>query len=1301
MPWHPVPRELEHVGVADQVRLDIGIGILETVANPGLRSEMDDRIDFNAVGEPLQLVVVGKVDPLEPEAIVELAGKIGEPRSLESGIIIIVEVVDPDHLVSALEKGARSRSANEPSSPRHQNSHCRCHRGCFEEPKGPRAKLVTHSWTFAIDRGGTFTDVVARSSDGRLRVEKLLSENPGHYEDAALEAIRRVLAEEGGALEDVRMGTTVATNALLERKGERLALAITRGFGDALRIGYQARPEIFARNIVLPAMLYEKVVEIDERVSVEGEILVPLDEVAARTSLRQVREEGVEVLAIVLMHGWRHIEHEVRLAKIACELGFSQISVSHEVAPLIKLVGRGDTTVVDAYLSPVLQRYVDVIARGLAPTTALHFMQSNGGLAEARSFRGKDAILSGPAGGVVGMVAASASHSDDKLIGFDMGGTSTDVSHYAGRFELADESVVAGVRVRAPMMQIHTVAAGGGSICSFDGMRFRVGPQSAGANPGPACYRNGGPLTVTDCNLYLGRIDPDRFPAVFGPNGDQPLDPDASRERLEEIAHQLGWAKKLDEIARGFLDIAVDNMAAAIRKISIARGHDVSRYTLACFGGAGGQHACRVADALGMERILIHPLAGVLSAFGIGIADVKAIRDASVLTPLGEDISGALAELELRAREALLEQGVHHLQIKLERRARLRIRGSDTSLEIPLASAEEMGAEFAKLHRMRFGYVEEEAEVIVDALVVEAIARTKVSALLRAPVEHGIVEGPALIFESTSTIVVEEGWRAERAPDGCLELTRAVPLQRAKAVGTEVDPVQLEIFNNLFMAIAEEMGVALQSTATSVNIKERLDFSCAIFDCEGALIANAPHIPVHLGSMGESIRRIIETRANERDGRGIRRGDAYVLNDPYRGGTHLPDITVIVPVFYLDEPSPSAFVAARGHHADIGGIAPGSMPPDSHTIGDEGVLIDNQLLVDEGHFREAEIRSLLGSGKWPARNPDRNMSDLKAQLAACTRGAEVLAATARDYGVDVVAAYMAHVLANAEESVRRLLGRLDDGEFDYEMDNGAHVTVRIRIDKENRSATFDFAGTSDQLPDNFNAPFSIVRAASLYVVRTLVDDAIPMNDGCLRPIRLVVPDRSMLNPAYPAAVVAGNVETSQVVTDALFAATGKLAPSQGTMNNFTFGNDRYQYYETIAGGSGAGPDHDGTSAVQTHMTNSRLTDPEILETRLPVRLDQFAIRRGSGGAGAHRGGDGVVRAITFLETMRANILADRRRVPPRGIEGGGDAQPGRNWVERTDGSIEILSATAAADVRPGDRFIIETPGGGGFGRKVP
>jgi 5-oxoprolinase (ATP-hydrolysing) len=1181
---------------------------------------------------------------------------------------------------------------------------------------------VGREWSFAIDRGGTFTDVIAWDDSGRFTTEKLLSENSQHYDDAALEGIRRILEREGGLAGLVRMGTTVATNALLERKGARVALAITDGFGDALRIGYQARPDIFARHIVLPEQPYEVVVEIVERLGADGELVRPLDEDRARAELARIRAGGIDALAIVLMHGWKYPEHERRIAAIARDLGFAQISVSHEVAPLIKLIGRGETTVIDAYLSPVLRRYIDHIAAGLEQGTTLQFMQSNGGLADAHAFRGKDAILSGPAGGVVGMVASSAAHGHERLIGFDMGGTSTDVSHFAGRFELADESLVAGVRIRAPMMRIHTVAAGGGSICRFDGMRFRVGPQSAGADPGPACYRNGGPLTVTDCNLFLGRVVPECFPAVFGPTGDQPLDPGASLARLEEVAGEveqaLGRRMTLDAIAEGYLQIANDSMANAIRKISIARGHDVTRYTLACFGGAGGQHACRVAGALGIERILVHPLASLLSAHGIGLAPVKAIREAGLLMPLSADVSVPLRALEEAALAALLDQGVAGERIRLLRRARVRTPGSDTTLEIELASPEEMRANFAALHKRHFGYAEED-EPVLDALIVEALAGTGTEAqFVQAPGTGAVpaevagwrlyqreamaarqwVDGPALIADPSSIIVVDPGWAAERAEDGTIVLTCAAPAVRAHAAGTEADPVMLEIFNNLFMAIAEEMGVALQSTATSVNIKERLDFSCAIFDREGALIANAPHIPVHLGSMGESIRTIINTRGQGRDGRGIRRGDAYVLNDPYRGGTHLPDITIIAPVFYgEDEAEPSAFVAARGHHADVGGIAPGSMPPDSRSITQEGVLIDNALLVDEGRFLEKEMRELLGQGEWPARNADRNISDLRAQLAACVRGGEGLRDAVNNYGADVVGAYMNHVLANAEESVRRLLDRLDDGAFDYEMDNGARVRVAIAIDRETRSATFDFTGTSAQLPDNFNAPFSIVRAASLYVARTLIDDPIPMNDGCLRPIRLVVPDGSMLAPSYPAAVVAGNVETSQTVTDALFAATGLLAPSQGTMNNFTFGNARHQYYETVAGGSGAGPDHDGTSAVQTHMTNSRLTDPEILEVRLPVRLERFAIRRGSGGEGRHHGGDGVVREIRFLQAMRANILANRRRVPPRGFAGGGDALPGRNWVERADGTIEQMGATGTAEMKPGDLFVIETPGGGGYG----
>jgi 5-oxoprolinase (ATP-hydrolysing) len=1192
---------------------------------------------------------------------------------------------------------------------------------------------MTGGWSFAIDRGGTFTDIVARAPDGRLHVRKLLSDNPEQYDDAAVAGIRRLMAECGEAgelrIDSVKMGTTVATNALLERRGEAVVLAITEGFGDALRIGYQARPDIFARRIVLPEPLYGRVIEVAERVSAQGEVLRPLDLERARARLLSAFEEGYRALAIVLIHGWRWTGHEAALAALADEIGFAQVSASHRVGPLIKLIGRGDTSVVDAYLSPVLRHYVDGVVAALGGEARLSFMQSNGGLTDASAFQGKDAILSGPAGGIVGMAKTAAEAGFDKVIGFDMGGTSTDVSHFAGAYERTSETMVAGVRVRAPMLEIHTVAAGGGSVCRFDGSRFRVGPASAGAVPGPACYRRGGPLTITDCNVVLGKIRAEHFPALFGPRGDEPIDASASLALCEAIGAQAGLSPR--DVAQGFVRIAVDNMANAIKRISIARGHDVSRYVLQCFGGAGGQHACLVADALGIERVMIHPLAGVLSAYGMGLADMVELRQRSLG---GEALAPVLQELSEEAEAALKAQGVGRVELK--QRAALRYEGSDTSLEVEAGAFEDMRAAFEEAHRTRFGFVSPETEVVVETAIVEAIASPSPdgegdhqnggggvngAGLLQLPLHqaspgpsphaaHGeggfdraelhpgqVIPGPALIVDPSATTVVEPGWQAEVDPQANLILTRSAPRASAHAIGTDADPVRLELFNNLFMAIAEEMGVALQNTASSVNIKERLDFSCAVFDRSGALIANAPHIPVHLGSMGDSIRTVIEARGGGKDARGIRPGDAYVLNAPYRGGTHLPDITVIMPVFAAGEAEPAWYVAARGHHADIGGIAPGSMPPDSRSILEEGVLIDNALLVDEGRLLEAEFRALLASGDWPARSPDRNLSDIKAQVAACARGAAELKRVAGDYGREVVDAYMAHVMANAEEAVRRLIGSLSDGRFTYAMDNGAQVSVAVTVDRHARSAVVDFTGTSGQQPNNFNAPYSICRAATLYVFRTLVDDAIPMNDGCLRPITLIVPDGSMLNPRYPAAVVAGNVETSQVITDALFAACRALAPSQGTMNNFTFGNARHQYYETIAGGAGAGPDFDGASAVQTHMTNSRLTDPEILETRYPVMLERFAIRRGSGGAGRHKGGDGVERRLRFRERMAAGILSNRREVAPRGIEGGGDARPGVNQVIRADGTIETLSATASADMRPGDMFVIETPGGGGYG----
>ncbi len=1240
-------------------------------------------------------------------------------------------------------------------------------------------------WAFWIDRGGTFTDIVARRPDGTLAVTKLLSEQTGGRGDAATAGIRALLGRtEGespaGLIEAVKMGTTVATNALLERTGAPTLLVTTRGLEDVLRIGWQSRPDLFARRIVLPAPLYARVIGIEERLAADGEVLAPLDEAEARRDLAAAHDAGLGAVAIVLAHGWRWPAHERRLAEIAAELGFSQISVSHETAPLIKLVGRGDTTVADAYLSPGLRRYVDRVADDLGGAARLLFMQSSGGLVDARAFRGKDAILSGPAGGVVGMVKVAAEAGFERLIGFDMGGTSTDVSHYAGGFERAFETEVAGVRIRAPMMAIHTVASGGGSICRFDGTRLRVGPQSAGADPGPACYGRGGPLTVTDCNLLLGKVRPDHFPRLFGPSGDGPLDPAATATRFADLAREVSAAAGRQiaplTLAEGFLTIAVEDMARAIARISIQRGYDPTRYVLVCFGGAGGQHACLVADALGIPQVLIHPLAGVLSAYGMGLADLRALRQLGVEAPLdgAMDLDLAMARLAAEAETALRDQHVPVRSVEIERRAFLRYAGTDTALEVPFGPPDDLRAAFDAAHLQRFGFLSPETPLVVETLTAEAIGAPPEGRAAPAPefppgppvaldtvtllcggadVEAGVfdraalapgaeIAGPAIVVEATATTVVEPGWRARVDPHRNLVLERAVPPPTRRAVGVEVDPVLLEVFNSRFMAIAEQMGLALQATAASVNIKERLDFSCALFDRTGALIANAPHIPVHLGSMGDSLRAVLARRGDGRDGRGLRPGDVYMLNAPYNGGTHLPDITVIAPVFLTSDlpplggeggrsppwgapgaataPHPQApldrrrrplppeggdwlqpafFVAARGHHADIGGLTPGSMPPASRTIAEEGVLIDDVLLVDEGRLCEAETRTLLAAGPYPARNIDQNLADLKAQTAACARGAGELNRLVDEFGLPVVEAYMAHVQANAEEQVRRAIGRLKPGAFAYELDNGAVVRVRIDVDAANRAARVDFTGTSDQLPGNFNAPLSITRAAVLYVFRTLVEDDIPLNEGCLKPIALIVPEGSMLNPRAPAAVVAGNVETSQVVVDALYGALGVLAASQGTMNNFTFGDDRRQYYETICGGAGAGRGFDGASAVQTHMTNSRLTDPEVLELRFPVVVKRFAVREGSGGAGEWRGGDGVVREIAFREPLTAAILSNHRRVPPFGLEGGEAGAVGRNRVRRADGTVEDLGATATVEMAPGDVFLIETPGGGGFGRR--
>jgi 5-oxoprolinase (ATP-hydrolysing) len=1220
---------------------------------------------------------------------------------------------------------------------------------------------VDRGWEFWIDRGGTFTDLVARRPDDTLAVCKLLSEDPGRYADPAVAGIRRLLGVAAGApipaerISVVRLGTTVATNALLERKGEPTVLVITRGFADALRIAYQDRPRIFDLQIVRPEMVYSRVIEATERIGARGEVIIALDEDAVACGLRAAYDEGFRSAAVVCMHGYRYPAHEARIGEIARRVGFAQVSLSHATSPLMKLVSRGDTTLVDAYLSPILGRYVDQVASELAGVR-LQFMQSSGGLTDARLFRGKDSILSGPAGGIVGMARTAQAAGFDKVIGFDMGGTSADVSHYAGEFERQYETQVAGVRMRAPMLSIHTVAAGGGSVLHFDGSRYRVGPDSAGAHPGPAAYRRGGPLTVTDANIMLGRIQPAHFPAVFGESGDQPLDAGIVREQFAALARRIGEAAggpspsqgsggpaarsgtsaSPEQVAAGFLEIAVANMANAIKKISVQRGYDVTRYVLATFGGAGGQHACAVADALGITRVLIHPLAGVLSAYGMGLADVTAMRETAVEAPLAAgllpELDRVAGRLEAGALAELAQQGIGPGRARSARRAHLRYDGTDTALPVPLGGVAEMVASFEQAYRQHFSFLMRDKTIFVEAVSVELVAASAAPAGGQPPggIPRGQppgpgqaggaaaavamyvagawadvplasrrdlrpgqrVDGPALIVEDFATTVTELGWRAELTGLGDLLLTRVGSRPERRLAGTAVDPVMLEIFNNLFMSVAEQMGVRLRSTAHSVNIKERLDFSCAIFDAEGGLIANAPHIPVHLGSMGESIKIVVSRNAGR-----MRPGDVYVLNDPYHGGTHLPDITVVTPVFDDIGSGILFYVASRGHHAEVGGITPGSMPAFSTQVEEEGVLIDNWLLVRGGVLREAQTLDLLRSAPYPSRNPEVNLADLRAQIAANEKGVQELRRMIAHFGLDVVRAYMGHVQDNAEEAVRRVITALSGGEYAYALDNGAVIQVAVRVDRAARTAEVDFTGTSAQLPGNFNAPSSVAVAAVLYVFRTLVADDIPLNSGCLKPVRVIIPPGCMLAPEYPAAVAAGNVETSQAITGALYAALGVMAEGSGTMNNVTIGNERYQYYETVASGSGAGQGFAGTDVVQTHMTNSRLTDPEVLEWRYPVRLERYAIRHGSGGAGRWPGGDGGRRELRFLEPMTVTTLSSHRHVPPYGMAGGKPGALGRHWVEHADGSVTPMRGCDSVAVAAGDVFVIETPGGGGYG----
>ena len=1196
-------------------------------------------------------------------------------------------------------------------------------------------------WQFWIDRGGTFTDIVARKPDGTILIDKLLSENVSMYKDAAIAGIKRILKLKNedkiptDKIASVKMGTTVATNALLERKGDRTLLLITKGFGDLLRIGYQNRPLLFDLNIQLPELLYDRVVEVSERLDANGKIVKKLDENQVKIALKKAKNDGINSVAIAFMHSYINPDHENIIAKIAENENFDQISVSHKVSPLIKLVGRGDTTVVDAYLSPILRRYVNQVSDELEEdkSTKLMFMQSNGGLTDANLFQGKDALLSGPAGGVVSMVQTGKQAGYQKLIGFDMGGTSTDVCHFAGEYERSFETELAGVRIRAPMMQINTVAAGGGSILSFKDGRFQVGPESAGAIPGPASYGKDGPLTVTDCNVLLGKLHPEHFPNVFGKTSDKPLNVEIVRTKFIALAKEISVQTKKPEMdiifmAEGFLKIAVENMANAIKKISIQKGYDVTNYTMNCFGGAGGQHACHVADSLGISKVLIHPYAGVLSAYGMGLAEIRSIREGHLEQNI-EEIENAktlINKLSLKAKEDLTKQGIENSSIKLVKLAFLHYQGSHQNLEINFDTVEKMREAFEQEHKKRFGFFVDGRTIFVEMLTVEAIGKTtdnikflnvSSQSKVAAPIAHKTmyvdnnknsvpiykrsdlkieqkVIGPAIISEATGTNVIERGWLGSLDKYYNLILSRAEEKKSEKGLGTSVDVVMLEVFNNLFMNIAEQMGATLANTAYSVNIKERLDFSCALFDNSGALVANAPHVPVHLGSMSEAIRTVIKLNKND-----IFPGDVFVLNAPFNGGTHLPDVTVITPVFDNDGKQITFFVASRGHHADIGGKTPGSGPPDSKHIDEEGVLIDNFKMFDKGVFRESEIRKILSSGRYPCRNIEHNMADLAAQVAANNTGIVEINSMIEQFGIETVHSYMNHVQDNAEECIRNAIVNLREGKYEYELDNGEFIRVKITIDKIKREATIDFTGTAPKNPLNYNAPMAVCHAVILYVFRTLVGSNIPLNEGCFKPLNIIIPNNSMINAKYPSAVIAGNTEVSQLTCNALFGALGIIAGSQATMNNFIWGNDKIQNYETICGGTGAGPNFHGTSAVQTHMTNTRSTDPEILEARFPVRLEEYSIRKNSGGKGMFNGGDGVTRKLRFLEPMTVTTLCSHRRVKPFGVDGGEPGQCGKEWLEKEDGGFIKLEGNDSCEVKVNDLFVMETPGGGGFGSK--
>ncbi|MFN9848826.1 MAG: hydantoinase B/oxoprolinase family protein [Alphaproteobacteria bacterium] len=1189
-------------------------------------------------------------------------------------------------------------------------------------------------FSFWIDRGGTFTDVIGRADDGVETSLKLLSTSAA-YPDAAVEAMRRLMGVATGdrfpasQVDAIKMGTTVATNALLERRGARTLFVTTAGFGDALAIGDQSRPDLFVLNTRKPAPLYAGVLEVMERLAADGSPVLPLAGNDLRKQLEAAVGAGFTSVAIAFLHSDLNPDHERLAGDIAHAAGFEFVALSHEVSPLPRFVPRAETTVADAYLTPVLQAYVRQVADAVAGAP-LYFMTSAGGLVRAEAFRGRDAVVSGPAGGVVGVARIAEAAGSAAVLGFDMGGTSTDVCRYAGRLERRDTVKVAGVKVRAPMLDVETVAAGGGSILTFDGMRARAGPASAGADPGPACYGRGGPATVTDANLVLGRLDPMAFPAVFGAHGDAPLDLQASRTALAKLAAAMGTT--VEVAAEGFISVAVEQMAQAVRRISTERGFDPRDHALVAFGGAAGQVACQTAEALGVSEVLCPRYGSVLSAWGIGQAQMTALRQAGIEAPLDADgLAGAmthLSQLEALTRSDLIAQDAQVGDVRCT--LRLRYEGADAELPVAFSTLSKVRASFEAGHARLFGFVEPERQIVIAAAEVETVALSSplrdggVGAENRGPAQllpaapgHGneviqmfargawlpataasgetltLVDGPALIRRPDTQIAVLPGWSANAEAGGQIRLVRTRATARQAISLSAPDPVTLELFNRRFMGVAEAMGAALERTAHSVNIKERLDFSCALFDAEGGLVANAPHMPVHLGSMGASVLAVRDRHPD------LKPGQAFALNNPYAGGTHLPDITVVMPVFMKDaDPKPAFFVAARGHHADVGGVQPGSMPPFSTRIDQEGVLLDALPILEGGRFLDGPVRAALLAGAWPSRAPDRNIADLKAQVASCQAGAVAVATMIETYSADVVARYMGFVQDNAAEAVRRAIGRLSDGEARVPLDGGGDIVVRTTVDTEARQAILDFTGSADQLNTNFNAPSAIVDAAALYVFRTLIDDDIPLNAGCLKPLKILTRPGSMLAPLPPAAVVAGNVETSQHVVDALYAALGVMANSQGTMNNFTFGDETRQYYETICGGAGATASAPGASALQTHMTNSRLTDPEILERRFPIRVESFSVRSGSGGTGFHAGGDGSRRCIRFLAPMEAALLASRRDNAPQGLAGGGAGMVGRQRLIAASGAVTELSACFSVRVSVGDVIEIETPGGGGFGR---